>query len=154
MTAIVQSKKGKKKFTLGIRNKKTQCSSRLSHVGQIPSKRQLCSRTYLRTHMANLKINFSHDHPIVSAYSLSFHPIRIETKEIFFKLFDDGQSASSARHNFEQHLLLDAATDEQKQYSLADRAIIKMFVNFSNNGEKTVMEMRMASLYLSVYNLK
>ena len=73
--------------------------------------------------MAVLKINFSHNHPIVSAHSLSFRPTRSETKEIFFKLFDDGHSASSARHNYEQHLLLDAATDEQKQYSLADRAI-------------------------------
>ena len=73
--------------------------------------------------MEVLKINFSHNHPIVSAHSLSFRPIRSETKEIFFKLFDDGHSASSARHNYEQHLLLDAATDEQKQYSLADRAI-------------------------------
>ena len=73
--------------------------------------------------MAVLKINFSHNRPIISAHSLSFRPIRSETKEIFFKLFDDGHSASPARHNYEQHLLLDAATDEQKQYSLADRAI-------------------------------
>ena len=73
--------------------------------------------------MAVLKINFSHNHLIVSAHSLSFRPIRSETNEIFFKLFDDGHSASSARHNYEQHLLLDASTDEQKQYSLADRAI-------------------------------
>ena len=101
--------------------------------------------------MAVLKINFSHNHPIVSAHSLSFRPVRSETKEIFFKLFDDGHSASSARHNYEQHLLLDAATDEQKQHSLADRAINPSVVDFSNNGDKSV---RMASLYFSVYNLK
>ena len=102
--------------------------------------------------MAVLKINFSHNHPIVSAHSLSFRPVRSETKEIFFKLFDDGHSASSARHNYEQHLVLDAATDEQKLGQLIH--LFKMFVDVSNNGKKSVMEMRMASLYLSVYTLK
>ncbi len=38
-------------------------------------------------------------------------------------MFDDGHSASSARHTHEQHLLLNASSDDVKQSSLADRAI-------------------------------
>ncbi len=47
----------------------------------------------------------------------------METKQKSFKLFDDGHSASSARHTHEQHLLLNASSDDVKQSSLADRAI-------------------------------
>ncbi len=111
-------------FPSNIRNKKTKCPLRLSLVGQIPSKRQLCSKfSYFQTHKAVLKINFTHNHLIVSAHSLSFHPISMETKQKFFKLFDDGHSASSSRHTHEQHLLLNASSDDVKQSSLADRAI-------------------------------
>lgn len=107
-----------------VRNKKTQCPSHLTLVGQIPSKRQLASvRSYQTTHQAVLKVSFDHNHPIICGHSLSFRPVKNETKEAFLKLFDNGHSSSTARHIHEQHLLMDAATDELKQYTLADRPI-------------------------------
>ena len=68
-------------------------------------------------------MKFIHNHPIVCAHSLSFRSISEKTKEAFFKLFDEGHSAASARHMHEQCLLIDAATEESKQFFLADRAI-------------------------------
>ena len=59
----------------------------------------------------------------MSGHSLSFRPVSPETKQTFFKLFNNGRSASLARHINEQHLLMNAATDELKQYLLADRAL-------------------------------
>ena len=38
-------------------------------------------------------------------------------------MFDEGNSASYARHDYEQCLLLNATTDDTKRLSLADRAI-------------------------------
>ena len=77
----------------------------------------------MKTHTAVLKISFNHNHPIIAGHALSFRPISAETKQIFFELFSNSHSASSARHTHEQHLLMDAATDELKQYTLADRAL-------------------------------
>ena len=77
----------------------------------------------MKTHTAALNISFNHNHPIISGHTLSFRPVSAETKETFLELFSNGHSASSAQHTHEQHLLMDAATDELKQYALADRAI-------------------------------
>ena len=123
---LAKSKKARKPFTMQIRNKKTQCPSHLTLTGQILTKKQLLAinvKPYLKTHTAVLKITFNHNHPIVSGHALSFRPISAETKQTFFELFSNGHSASSARHAHEQHLLMDAATDELKQYALADRAL-------------------------------
>ena len=70
---------------------------------------------------AILKLYFVHNHPVISAHSLSFRPILDKTREAFIKLFDSGHSASTAKHTHEMHLLMDAATDETKQLLLADR---------------------------------
>ena len=124
--ALAKSKKARKPFTMQVRNKKTQCPSRLTLTGQIPTKKQLLAtdiKPYLKTHTAVLNISFNHNHPIISGHTLTFRPVSAETKETFLELFSNGHSASSARHTHEQHLLMDAATDELKQYALADRAI-------------------------------
>lgn len=124
-SALSQSKKARKPFTLHVRDKKTQCPSRLTLTGKALTKKQLAAtnKAYLKSHKAILKILFNHNHPITSAHALSFRPISAETKQKFFELFNNGHSASSSRHVHEQHLLMDAATDELKQYSLADRAV-------------------------------
>ena len=122
--ALAKSKKARKPFTRQVRDKKTQCPSHLTLTGQIPTKKQLKAidiKPYLKTHTAVLNISFNHNHPIISGHALSFRPVSAETKQTFFELFSNGHSASSARHTHEQHLLMDAATDELKQYALADR---------------------------------
>ena len=136
--ALSQSKKAKKPLTLHVRNKKTQCPSRLTLTGKVPTKKQLVAtnKAYLKSHKAILKISFNHNHPITSAYALSFRTISAETRQKFFELFNNGHSASSARHIHEQHLLMDAATDEQKQYSLADRALNPSIQDISNMARK------------------
>ena len=78
---------------------------------------------YLLSHRAVLRLNFVHNHPIHSAHALSFRPINQSTKQQFFDLFDKGHCASSARHAYEQMLLLNTETDGEKQTVLADRAI-------------------------------
>lgn len=94
-SALSQSKKAKKLFTLHVRNKKTQCPSRVTLTGQVPTKKQLVAtnKTYLKSHKAILKISFNDNHPITSAHALSFRPISAETRQ---KFFDSGHSASSA----------------------------------------------------------
>ena len=76
--------------------------------------------------------------------------ISIETKEKIFKLFHDGHSASSARHFHEQHLLMDAATDQLKQQSLADRAINPSVQDVC----RLFQQWRKKCPFLSNYNLK
>ena len=115
-----------KPLTMHICNKKTQYPSRLTLTDQIPTKKQLLAtdiKPYLETHTTILKISFTHNHCIISGHALSFRPISAETKQTFFELFSNGHSTSSARYTHEQHLLMDAATDELKQYTLADRAL-------------------------------
>ncbi len=77
VAVIAQSKKAKKMlYFRSSKQKKSVLPNWL--VGQIPSARQLSShQTHISTHMAALKINFSHNHPIVSAHTLSFRPIAI-----------------------------------------------------------------------------
>ena len=86
-------------------------------------------------HTTVLKIPFNYNHPIISGHALSFHPICAETNQTYFLLFSNYHSTSSARCTHEQYLLMDAATDELKQYTLADH-LQKIFVGSFNNGRK------------------
>lgn len=90
-SALSQSKKAQKPFTVHVRNKKTQCPSRLTLTGKVPTKKQLAAtnKAYLKSHKAILKISFNHNHPITSAHTLSFRPISAETKQKFFELFNN-----------------------------------------------------------------
>ena len=102
--ANVKSKKSKCPITYLNRDKKTQCSSKLSLVVQIPTKKQqrLSEKyPYLLTHTGLLKFNFIHNHPLTSAHTLSFRDVSEETKQAFFYLFSVGHSASTAKHTHE-----------------------------------------------------
>ena len=106
----------------GLRQKKTDCPSVLKFTVAIPTKkdqRASLEHRYLVSHPSILQITFTHNHPIESAYSLSFRPIDLETKESFIKLFRMGHCASSAYHWNETKLFLDGRDD---QLLLAHRA--------------------------------
>ena len=51
-SALSQSKKAQKPFTVHVRNKKTQCPSRLTLTGKVPTKKQLAAtnKAYLKSH--------------------------------------------------------------------------------------------------------
>jgi len=125
-SAMTKSKKAKKPLTGESRNKKTQCSSRLTLTIQIPTKKQRImaskSKPYLLTHTAVLSLEFVHNHPITSGHALSFRDIAESSKENFHKLFENGHSPSSARHAHEQTLYLESNTEMDAQETLADRA--------------------------------
>lgn len=76
-------------------------------------------KPYLVTHCTIIEITFNHNHPLDSAHVLSFLPVAPEIKQLFFDLFQKGQTASSAYHWNETKLYLDGGED---QISLADRA--------------------------------
>ena len=80
------------------------------------------SKPYLLTHCGVLKIEYNHNHPIHAAHVLSFRDVTNETKKEFVNLFDLGHNASSARHAYEQELLLHQDSDTGIQTMLADRA--------------------------------
>ena len=69
-----------------------------------------------------MRLNFTHNHPLNAALTLSFRPISETTKQQIFDLFDKSHSSSSARHAHEQMLILNAESEAQKQTLLADRA--------------------------------
>ncbi len=76
--ATAQSKKERNVFPSNIINKKTKCPSRLSLVGQIPSKRQLCSKfSYFQTHKAVLKINLPTIIRLYPLIHLAFVPYKM-----------------------------------------------------------------------------
>ena len=105
--------------------KKTECSANLTLVVQIPTKKQHCTSEkypYLLTHMGLLKLNFTHNHPVTSAHTLSFRDVTEETKQAFFDLFSVGHSAATAKHTYEQQLMNSAETEAEMQTSLADRS--------------------------------
>jgi hypothetical protein len=84
--ANVKSKKSKCPITYLNRDKKTQCSLKLTLVVQIPTKKQqrMSERyPYLLTHTGLLKLNFIHNHPLASAHTLSFRDVSEETKQAF-----------------------------------------------------------------------
>lgn len=105
---------------------------------------------YLLSHKAVLKLDFTHNHPITAAHSLSFRPVSENTKQLFFELFDKGHCAASARHAHEQMLILNSNSDAEKQLALADRAgnpniqdICRLFVEWhtKNYGKEDGAEM-------------
>ncbi len=121
--ALAKAKKAKAPLTTQLRNKKTNCPSSFTLVVQIPTKSQLVkaeSQPHLLSHCGVLKINFSHNHPVKAAHTLSFRDVSTDTKKEMTDLFEMGHSASSARHAHEQKLLYE--TEESKQVTLADRA--------------------------------
>ena len=75
-----------------------------------------------KTHRGELKLLWSHNHPLESAHALSFRPIANETTERFNHYFQLGHSASSARHYHIQNPQIENTTDNLQEV-LADRSI-------------------------------
>lgn len=112
--ASARKKNPRKVLMHDLRQKKTNCPSRLKFTVLVPPKKKR-----LASHPAILEVTYNHNHPIESAHALSFRPINPEVKETFFKLFRKGHSAASAFHWHETKLFLDGGED---QLLLADRA--------------------------------
>ena len=107
----------------GIRNKKTNCPSRLTLTINVPPKAK--TNPYLSSHMMGLlKLDFCHNHSVHSAHTLSFQPISEATKEQIFNLFSKGHSAASARTALETELVLKCTEQgTEVQRVLADRSL-------------------------------
>ncbi len=135
----LKSKSSKRPLTAGLRDKKTDCPSRLTLTIQVPSKNQgqLAERPYLLSHKAVLNLKFCHNHSVHSAHTLSFRPLSEATKEKIFTLFTKGHSAASARHAYETELMLQCADDGQEvQKVLADRAVNPTVQDYSRLYDK------------------
>ncbi len=146
--ARLQSHSRSKKNPLiaGMRNKKTQCPSRLTLTLLVPTQKQLRlaeSDPHLLSHKAVLRLEFTHNHPVFSAHALSFRPVHGATKEKIFTLFSKGHSAASARHAYETELVLQCVEDGRDvQRLLADRAMnpnVKDYSRFYNEWRKNEM---------------
>ena len=71
----------------------------------IPTENQVhLAAAHVLTHMAVLKLKFTHNHSILSAHALRFRPVDEATKQRMFALFSMGHSAASARHAHETDL--------------------------------------------------
>ena len=111
----------KNPLAFDIRNKKTNCPSKLTLTINVPTQRKQLN-SYMHSHTAVLKLDFCHNHAVHSAHSLSFRPISESTRDKIFTLFSKGHSAASARHAYETELLLQSIEDSSKvQRILADR---------------------------------
>ena len=107
-----------------LRNKKTNCPSTLILKLEEPTRKELYSdkKDILTSHKAKLQLKFNHNHPINSAHALSFRPVNEKTKEKYYKLFQSGHSAASARHYYE-NTLMDTCDEEELQGTMCDRSI-------------------------------
>jgi len=103
-----------------VRQKKTDCPSRL--IIRVYCKRPKVLRMLpVPDYMCEVEITYNHNHPIHSAHSLSFRDVSEETKAKFYKYFECGHSAASARHEHELHLQLSADSTLAEKL-IADRA--------------------------------
>ena len=107
-----------------LRNKKTNCPSTLTLKLEEPTRKELYSdkKDILTSHKAKLQLKFNHNHPINSAHVLSFRPVNEKTKEKYYKLFQSGHSAASARHYYE-NTLMDTCDEEELQGTMCDCSI-------------------------------
>ena len=100
------------------RDKKTGCPSTLSVTIMSPDK-----------HMKHplypclVKLLFNHNHPIDSGHALIFRPISETARKAYVHLFEDGNSASSARHEYVTSLQLEYDGNQTMQRVLANRSI-------------------------------
>ena len=107
-----------------LRNKKTNCPSKLTIKIAEPTKKELYGqhKDVFLSHKTQLQLTFGHNHPIHSAHALSFRPISQLTEEKYYKLFSSGHSAASARHYYET-TLMDMAEGDDLQQTLSDRSL-------------------------------
>ena len=114
-------------FVYAIREKKTDCPLTMTIVLQNPTKKVLrtsSSPDDICSHATKIKLDFDHNHPICGAHFLSFCPIKEETKESFFQLFDEGHSAATSFHTYDESRLLQTSfIGNTSQADLANRAI-------------------------------
>ena len=91
---------------------------------QEPTKKELYKTTGLTPNVlkSHLTLHFNHNHPLQSAHVLSFRPVSEETKEKYYKLFQAGHSAASARHYYET-TLMDECEESELQSKFANRSV-------------------------------
>jgi len=70
----------------------------------------------------SIEAGIIHNHPITSAHALSYWDVLEETKHALYSLFEIGHSPSSARHAREQALYIQAESEAEAQFRLADHA--------------------------------
>jgi len=97
-----------------IRNRNIDCSA-IMHL-------RLERRNLSFSHPLEIKLQFTHNHVINSAQSLSFRRVKDETRESFIQMFHDGHSPASALYTYEDNLHISALSDEELVEILADRA--------------------------------
>ena len=154
MSALARVRKAKAPLLSQIRNKKTDCPSHFTLVLQIPTQKQhraAGSEPYLLTHCGVLKLDFNHNHPIHAAHTLSFRDVSTDIKKELCGLFEMGRNAVSARHAYEQRILLESSSLAGQQTVVADRAfnpIHKISVACLTNGELKAMVVMMAKVCL------
>ena len=121
------ARKSRHPLTAGLRDKKTNCPSKITLTVNIPTKKQTRladSHPYFISHKTTVKLDFCHNHPVHAAHSLSFQPVAEATKDKMYVLFSKGHSAASARHAHETEIMLQCAEDgKDAQAVLADIAI-------------------------------
>ena len=120
-----------------LRDKKTKCSSKFTlKIVEPTKKEQYCKQNHIfLSHKTLVQLAFTHNHPIESAHVLSFRPISSETKSKYYKLFQSGHSAASARHYYET-MLMDIHDEAGLQEVLSDRAINPLLQDVSRMYDK------------------
>ena len=102
-----------------LRDKKTQCSSKLT-LKLLNRSRPNVSYT----HPCEVALIWDHNHSITSAHVLIFRPISQETKDQFYKYFEQGHSPSSAIHHHSLNLAIEyQGKDQDYEIAHADRSI-------------------------------
>ena len=79
-------------------------------------------RRLSESHPLEIELNFTHNHVIYSAESLSFRHVDDEVRQEFIRLFQDGHSPSSALYVYEDNLHLNTINEQELLETLADRA--------------------------------
>ena len=140
-----------KKGEMSLRQKKTDCPSRLTLRVYCNRPRNL-QKLPVSDHLCEVEITYNHNHPVNSTHSLSFCDISEETKTKFYQYFACGHSAASARHQHEFLLQLsaDAAVVEKL---LADRATnpnVQDVPAYFKHGDFNSMAVTMGQICLTV----
>ena len=109
-----------------VRQKKTQCPSTLT-IKVYSSRSSIKKRLQFPNHPCEIQLHYHHNHPTESAHALSFRDVSESTKEAYYRYFQNGHSAATARHHHELkfsrfNLLLSLPKDEIEP-ALADRSI-------------------------------
>ena len=102
-----------------MRNKKTACPSTLTVRVYHKFTSAVASHP---NHACLIELKYCHNHPVNSAHALSFRPVDSTVKEEYINLFEFGNSAATARHEYTNRLQMQHDTPEV-EVILADRSV-------------------------------